>query len=223
MIFDTFSYRKKFYHGGAAVMKYDLSYPMLKGDPRYETVNLFSKRLIDRIITESKEKLLKNAIRQQKNLIMYNSFTPLEIKNNFNIMYSGSSIISMFWDVYTNRGAEGFVMHRVSHNIILDKGRFFGLQEIFRRDTDWHTSMLRLLTSEVKSFESEMGISCFGSWESELRTSLNSNRFYLTDNGIVVYCPQGTIASDIWGIPSFLAPFSEISSIMDKKFAASLQ
>ena len=222
MIFDTYSCRKQIYCAETAVIKYDLCYPIIRSSPRCDMLNGFNKRFIDTVIADSAQKLYKEAVKQYKTLVTYNSFTPFDVKNNFNIMLSNNKILSIFWDFYINKGASGFVMYRVSHNWSLDKAKMLMMKDIFSPNIDWETELINHLKQEVASFEKEMGISCFLGWEDVLRRSIECNKYYITDNGLVIYCLQGSIASNLWGIPSFLAPFSEIKHILDKKFSESL-
>ena len=223
MIFDTYSYRKKLFCAETPVVKYDLCYPFVRKSRHADMLNTYNRRFIDKIVADSSPKLYKDAVKQHKTLVMYNSFTSFDVKNNFNVMFSNEKILSIFWDFYVEMGASGFIMHRVAHNWALDRGKMIPLQSIFCRNCDWRSSLVSNLRREVSSFEKEMGISCFARWEEVLARSLDESKYYISDNGLVIYCPQGSIASDLWGIPSFLVPFSEVESILDKKFAESLQ
>lgn len=223
MFFDTYSYRKKLLYNQAVVVKYDMTYPIFGRDQSLGRINQYNKSLIEGMVSRSSRNLYKDGVKQYKTLVMYNSFTPIEVKDNFNVMFTNSRIMSLFWDFYISRGAEGIMMHRVSQTWDINKSVMLTMDSIFRRDKNWRNTLMELLKSEVSCFESEMGISCFSGWQSVICNSLDHNRFYISDSGIVIYCPQGSIAADVWGIPSFLASFSDIDTILDKKFSQSLQ
>ena len=223
MFFDTYSYRKKLLYNQAVVVKYDMTYPIFGRDQSLGRINQYNKSLIEGMVSRSSRNLYKDGVKQYKTLVMYNSFTPIDVKDNFNVMFTNSRIMSLFWDFYISRGAEGIMMHRVSQTWDINKSVMLTMDSIFRRDKNWRNTLIELLKSEVSCFESEMGISCFSGWQSEICKSLDHNRFYISDSGIVIYCPQGSIAADVWGIPSFLASFSDLDTILDKKFSQSLQ
>ena len=223
MFFDTYSYRKKLLYNQAVVVKYDMTYPIFGRDQSLGRINQYNKSLIEGMVSRSSRNLYKDGVKQYKTLVMYNSFTPIDVKDNFNVMFTNSRIMSLFWDFYISRGAEGIMMHRVSQTWDINKSVMLTMDSIFRRDKNWRNTLIELLKSEVSCFESEMGISCFSGWQSEICKSLDHNRFYISDSGIVIYCPQGSIAADVWGITSFLASFSDLDTILDKKFSQSLQ
>ena len=223
MFFDTYSYRKKLLYNQAVVVKYDMTYPIFGRDQSLGRINQYNKSLIEGMVSRSSRNLYKDGVKQYKTLVMYNSFAPIEVKDNFNVMFTSSRIMSLFWDFYISRGAEGIMMHRVSQTWDINKSVMLTMDSIFRRDKNWRNTLMEVLKNEVSCFESEMGISCFSGWQSVICNSLDHNRFYISDSGIVIYCPQGSIAADVWGIPSFLASFSELDTILDKKFSQSLQ
>jgi hypothetical protein len=204
-------------------VKYDLTYPVFSGDHNASQINLYNRNLIERVVNKSARSLYKDAVKQYMILIKHNSFTPFEVKNNFNIMFMNNSIVSIFWDFYISRGAQGIIMRRVSQNWNMKKAGLLTLGEIFRPDRDWKNHLLTLLKKEIGCFESEMCTKCFDGWQNVIYSSVEKSRFYITDSGLVIYCPQGSVASDVWGIPSFLVSFCDLDGMLDKKFVQSLQ
>ncbi len=223
MFFDTYSYRKKLMYNGSSAVKYDLTYPVFGSEFNIPKINQYNRNLIARFVNRSADGLYKDAVKQYKVLVRYNNFTPFDVKNNFNVMFTNNNVISVFWDFYICRGADGVMMHRVSQNWNIEKVALFALGDIFRRECDWKNHLMNLLKKEIKCFESEMCVNCFDGWQGVLNNSIDHNRFYISDSGVVVYCPQGSIASDVWGIPSFLASFCDLERMLDKKFVQSLQ
>ena len=223
MIFDTYYMKKQMYSAGAVLVNFDMCYPVVHGESYADRLNTFTRLFIERNIETYSQKVYAEALKQYKVLVRYNSFTRFEIKNNFNIMFSNNNVFSVFWDFYIDKGAAGYEMQRYSHNILLDNNQILNLGCIFARNRDWKLALIKHMRKEVKIFEKEMGISCFAGWENVLSRSIDDNRYYITDNGIVIYCPQGSVAPNIWGIPSFLAPFSELDYLLDKKFVETLQ
>lgn len=223
MIFDTYSYRKKLMYNESDAVKYDLTYPIFSGGNNTSKINLYNRSLIERVVNKSARSLYRDAVKQYMILIKHNSFTPFEVKNNFNIMFMNNNIISIFWDFYISRGAQGIMMHRVCQNWNMEKPALFTLREIFRPDRDWKNHLMTLLKNEIRCFESEMSTNCFEGWQNVIYNSVEKSRFYISDSGLVVYCAQGSVASDLWGIPSFLVSFCDLDGMLDKKFVQSLQ
>ena len=223
MIFDTYSFKKTLYYNQTVIAQYDISYPVFHNLQHSFVINTYYKNLAERIYANNRRKTYFNAVKQYNAFVKYNTFIPFEIKNNFDVAFLNSYFISMFFDVYYSKGADGQSMFRTSQTWDIKTGKTLSLNQIFASNKNWKSILISRFDAQVCLFEKEMGVSCFKDWQDILIYSMMKDRYYITAEGLVVYCPQGSIASDLWGIPAFWIPFSEISDITDKKFIQSLQ
>lgn len=200
------------------VVKYDISYPQFYEFTNSNVINVYNKSFSDRLMDTVKRTVYIKAVEQYKILIKYNSFTHLEVKTSFDIMYTHSGILSVFYDIYEANGAEGNVMRRYSQNWDVGDGKLFGTRDLFDSRSRWRNMLSDALEEQVRLFEKEIGCSCFPGWRRVVKKSVDTNKFYLTEDGMAVYCPQGMVAPSVWGIPTFIVPFKRMKTVLDKKF-----
>lgn len=198
---------------GNTVIKYEIDEPVLENAAFAQRFNDYNNMLYLKLIEKIRNEIYPNAVKQYKIFIKKNDFMPLETKTSVDVMYQSEKYISLFIDCYYSKGAEGYSMSRFSQTWNLSSGRKIVINDLFM-GAEWSSFLIQKLSLQVKKLENEMGVPCYPEWRSKIYESINNNRFYLTQDGIVIFVPQGHIASDIWGIPTFLIDYKHISNIL---------
>ncbi len=209
MIVNEMIYSGELNYKSCRVLSYEIYIPYSNDVLHGKAFNNYNKKMLSEIMKKIDEELYDKAIKQYDILDKENSYAPIEIKSSVDLMFSDDKFVSLFTDVYYSLGAEGDYMKRYSQTWNNKTGALVPLKSLFS-DKKWKEKIMLNLNPQIKTFEEEMGISCYPEWNKELNESLERNRYYLTEEGIVIYVPQGHMASDIWGIPTFLVEYKNI-------------
>ena len=159
------------------------------------------------------EKLLLRPANRQISAFA-NDYKPLSSQSSVQIMTETGSLISLFCDTFLDFGAEGTYMERDAFTF--DKnGRQMSLKNLFVKP--FKQVLIPILREQFLSFCRETGAGNTKNPQKAIQTAISRGDFYLTDDGIAVFFRQGSIASKIWGIPTFLAEYKKLDGLLDKR------
>ena len=85
------------------------------------------------------------------------------------------------------------------------------VKDLFRGGADHTGLIINAVLGQMSAFEEETGMPLYKGWREEIEKSVLKDRFYLADDGIALYVPQGSITADIWGVPTFLINYKELN------------
>lgn len=199
---------------GKVVLKYEINFPHMENSTYASRFNGYNKSCMDEIMKKINSIFFNNSIKQYNIFEKQKCFAPICITSSVDIMLSTNSYVSLFVDVHYDKGAEGLSTFRNSQTWNINTGKIESLKDLFK-GYNWRERMMQELFDGVYKLEQEMGVSCYPEWKGCLQRSLDNDRYYITPDGIVVFAPQGEIASDIWGIPTFLVEYKRIESILN--------
>lgn len=139
-----------------------------------------------------------------------------DMKNNFplrefealltyKITYLSSCIISMYFDRYEYTGGAHGITTRYSWTYNLQKGKTVALRSLITCPPDYKKYILKAVREEIERDPSIY----FENYETLISDTFNSESFYCTPQGIVVYYQHYDIAPYSSGIREFLLPYSE--------------
>ena len=202
---------------GKKIISYDITTMYSETSIAGDNFSAYNLRKTNELINKINCDIVASAIKQFNTLNAYDCFVPLVIKNSNDIMFQSTRMVSVFTDYFYNMGAEESIMERDSQTWDMQNKTICSLKDMFS-DCSWRQHLFEGIKRNIKVLEGEMGIPCFVNWESKIYESFEKNRFYLNNDGIVIYIPQGTIASNIWGIPTFLVSYKDINGILKRKF-----
>ncbi len=199
---------------GKVVLKYEINIPHMEDLACASRFNSYNNEFTGEILKKINSNLFYKSIKQYNIFEKTNCFSPVCITSSVDIMVSTNDYISLFIDVHYDKGAEGLSTFRNSQTWNMKTGKMESLKSLFVR-FDWREKLMQELYVGVSKLEQEMGVSCYPEWRGCLQKSLDNDRYYLTAEGIVVFVPQGEIASEIWGIPTFLVEYKSIENILN--------
>jgi len=201
-------------YNGKVVLKYEINIPHMENSACASKFNGYNRSFIGEIMKKINSTFFNKSIKQYNIFEKLNCFTPICITSSVDIMLSTNKYISLFVDVHYDKGAEGVSTFRNSQTWNINTGKIESLKGLFK-GYNWRERIMQELLSGVYKLEQEMGVGCYPECRGCLQRSLDNDRYYLTPDGIVVFVPQGEIASDIWGIPTFLVEYKEIENILN--------
>ena len=129
-------------------------------------------------------------------------------------MSETKSLISLFCDTFYDFGAEGSFMERDAFTFDRS-GRKIRLSQLFSKP--FKKTLFSQINEQLMSFCAETGCANIKNPQKVISEALSRGDYYLSDDGIAVFFRQGSIASKVWGIPTFLAEYKNLSELLDKR------
>jgi len=154
--------------------------------------------------------LLKMAIEEYEYAVAYGfPVRPFEALMTYEITYNQDCTVSLYMDRYEyTGGAHGLTVRR-SNTWSLPYGRRITLRQMFPELPDYKESLITYINSKIARQIAGGENYYFEDYEKNVRENFDTNSFYLTKDGVVIYFQQYEIAPYASGIPSFLIPYAE--------------
>jgi len=91
-------------------------------------------------------------------------------------------------------------------------GTFYQLEDLFKDGSNYVEVLSGIVEEQIKEHAEEMGV-----WLDSYKGIKPDQLFYLTEDALMLYFTPYEIAPYAAGFPTFSVPFTEISTIIDKK------
>jgi hypothetical protein len=203
------------YHKQNAVLSFRVSYPEISPySIGVRRINGYNKMFGKDIVERAKGVIFKAAVRQAE--LLGNDFEELSVDASFQTMYLHNGLFSAFTDVFYKLGADGKAMTRKSQTWNIKSGRRIRLRELFDRHTDYIPFLFNELAARITDFERKNGEPCYPDWRIKAMRFFDTGNYYLTDDGIAFFFPQGSLTAGIWGIPTFYIGFDSIRDMLGR-------
>ena len=137
-------------------------------------------------------------------------FVPLEIGASFQVLRCGGGLLSGFADGYRQMGARGSFLTRLSRTFALGGGQELPLQALFRRNAPWQRGLCAELEVQVRQRAAEEPGSYYKNAAALMWLRLSPHGYYLADDGLALWFPQGLIAPANTGVPTFLVLYDRL-------------
>ena len=119
--------------------------------------------------------------------------------------YNQNGLLSITVDYYQFTGGAHGTTDRIPYNYDLATGQELSLQDLFKTGVTYVETINREIAAQIGAHPEG---DYFTQPDMEFKTIDDSQPFYLTDGGLVVYFGQAEIAPYVAGIPEFEIPFS---------------
>jgi hypothetical protein len=123
----------------------------------------------------------------------------------FNVTYTNSGLISLYFDKYEYTGGAHGTTERDSQTYNLLKYSLVRLNQVITCPPDFKNYILGEVRRQIEQDKSVY----FENYAELTAETFNPNNFYLTPQGVVVYYQQYDIAPYTSGIREFLIPYSD--------------
>lgn len=200
--------------GDIVVLNYSISYPELKSN-----LKTAAARYINARYTEFSNQVKKNimatyyprACTYYKNMTSAD-FTPLKIMCEMCVMYENRGYLSLFFDTYEQLGELNLANIRHSNTWYVNSGELCSLQSFFVQGSGYKKIIYDHICACIRAELAKNEHVYFSDWQEILPYRLDLSRYYLADDGFVVYFPEYKIAPKSTGLPSFLVPYTAFGS-----------
>lgn len=156
-------------------------------------------------ILKMKEDLVKESKNYYEKFKDPKEFPKFEIKSLYKVTYRNENILSIIEEVYSYNGGAHGIMEKFAYNFDLNTGKYGELKDFFDEREDYRKVILDEVREQIKK-EPEI---YFDNVLANLNGIAFDHRFYLTDDGIVVYYDVYDIAPYSSGIREFKIPYSK--------------
>jgi hypothetical protein len=133
----------------------------------------------------------------------------------YKVAYNQNGLLSVTVDYYQFTGGAHGGTERKPYNYNLETGKELTLQDLFKAGVNYKQILNQEIADQIKA-NPEGGY--FAQPDLEFKTIDDSQPFYLTDGGLVIYFAQYEIAPYYVGIPEFKISFSLFRDGVEPRF-----
>lgn len=191
-------------YNNQTILKYHIEYPEITiennqlGEERFNTYN---RNLALRLQEKSENKLFNDSIELYKYNKENNYPTMVyEIYRKFEITFNSKNLISLYIDEYIFSGGAHGETTRTSQTWNFDYNTMIQLYELYSRNPYFLLGILKNINNQILQNQTNY----FQDYCNLMLQTFNTQNFYLTPRGIVIYFQQYDIAPYSSGIPVFL-------------------
>lgn len=191
-------------------LELNLKYPVLSGlenKTKQDQINAVFKNYIDKISNEMKKCSLKNSKNNTEN---QTPLTPYTATTDFEVKHIGKSIISLYINYYQYTGGAHGMHGKKPFNFDLTSGRQLELKDIFKIGTDYK----KLLSVEIEKQMKQKQVHYFDDAAYTIKSLPNTQPFYFTNTGIVIYYGLYEITPYADGPQEFTIPYDYVKDYL---------
>ena len=159
------------------------------------------------------EKQLFPQARQEYRAALANS-APLPLfraELTYQITYQDSRFLSLYTQSHETGPQQALTLRR-GDTWNLTSGYPVPISDFFPHHSPWKRQLLALAAEEIQRQE-RAGIARYhDTWRKSIRRCFNPQNYYLTPEGLAFFFPMYALAPAVEGIPTFLTPYSHLSS-----------
>jgi len=199
--------KKELKYKGEVILKYTIEYPQVSNSMwtiSSKKFNLYNYNIAIKLKNRAEGKLFEEA----KEVYEYNKkngypIMVFELYYTFTVTYNTNNILSLYTDEYEFTGGAHGLTNRQSQNWDFRMGRQITLQELFPRDLNYVSNILKQINDTI-SRDIENGNNIyFDNYCCLTAENFNVNNFYLENGNIIIYYQQYDIAPYSSGILTF--------------------
>ncbi|HAN20109.1 MAG: hypothetical protein A2Y15_05450 [Clostridiales bacterium GWF2_36_10] len=206
---NTISIKSNFSYNGDILLSYKIEYPEFVSTVYKQSlarINMFYKTKAMEYKKYCETKLLSAAQEQYKSDIENNfPIRTYEAVLTYELTYSISCIISLYFDKYEYTGGAHGTTARDSQTFNLQKGYMLSLSQLINCSPNYKTFILEEVKKQIEQDTSIY----FDDYDKLIVDTFNKNNFYCTPQGIIFYYQHYDIAPYSSGIREFLIYYSD--------------
>lgn len=208
------SFCGNFTYFGKPVLGYEVCYPIIKQTCLLDLttqVNRFYKNNAVEFVQSLRQTTYPLAASHYRNLAPCGEFDCWQVRRQFSQMYSRTALSSVFCDTYCKSSGDTHVCAREAFTFSAKCGKM-DLRMFFKQGYCPDAVILDTIYAEICKEEAASPHTYYIDWQDQLSRCYNPANFYLADDGFVVFFPQKTLASSVYGILSYLIPYENFGS-----------
>ncbi|QAT42950.1 DUF3298 and DUF4163 domain-containing protein [Aminipila luticellarii] len=196
-------------YNGEVVVTYKIEYPQFSSRYYQKSLKAMNKYYYNKAMDFQKfyrKELYKPAVEQyiysKKNNFPIRVYEGLA---TYRVTYNMACIASLFYDNYIYLGGAHGSTIRTSETWNVQKARRMELYEMYECELDFKTYLLEQVKSEILKDPSIY----FEDYDELIIENFNSQNYYCTSKGVILYYQQYDIAPYSSGIREFLIPYGD--------------
>jgi hypothetical protein len=201
----------KMYYKKELVLSYKIEYPSFSSDPfQTNRLNHFYKMNALAFEQYCRQKLFRLAVKEYEYSVA-NGF-PIRAYDAvlaYKITYNAHCTLSLYFDRYEYTGGAHGSTTRYSDTWDLQNNRRIPLRQLFSRSIHYVHYIIKSIITQIEQQIKSGNDIYFDDYENNVRKYFNPNKFYLTQQGVVIYFQQYEIAPYAAGIVEFTIPYSD--------------
>lgn len=169
----------------------------------------------------SREKMIKDSKEAYEDSIKYKyDFRPYSLDIQYNIDKNNNGILSAHSTVYYYTGGAHALSYTIPYNYRLEDGKELELKDLFKEGYDYRKVMNEKIKELMDKIDAEYKAEYIkgGGKEEEYKSMFfeefkgvkDDQKFYITNNDIVIYYDHYEIAPYAFGMPKFNIPISSL-------------
>lgn len=198
-------------------LRYELIYPKIIIYPKFIYHNDYDKHKIQKIneiiyndMISFKQNIEKEAEEYEKNYNKENIKYQYEGYMNFKVNYDKNDIISITTEKYEFTGGAHGMTYLVGYNYNLKTGEEIKLQDLFKKGVDYKT----IINSSIKKAINQ-NEELFFKGNEGFKGISDNQKFYISNDGIIIYFDIYEIAPYYVSIPKFKLSFREFKKYLN--------
>jgi len=177
--------------------------------PAYEAINSYYAQILNDLETSAAE-LADWAVDDYKtSLILNSAFYTYVDKENYEISLQTKGFLSILRTHYSNTGGPSPVLYPVGDTFDLTTGARLSFADLFSCEAQIASERVLQAVLEQNARGEYQNVVID---EEALRRNYHREQFYLTEEALTVYYPEGDLAGAL-GSPTFAIPYSELEDI----------
>lgn len=195
-------------HSGKRIMSYSIAYPQFESRSfprRIANLNAYYQLQARKYALHCEKRLFPMALEQYdysvRNRLPIQEF---EARRIYEVTYNQNCAISLYTDTYEYLGGAHGNTIRTSDTWNLNRGGRYELYQLFPNTRDLKNHLIAEIVRRIEKLIEQGDSSYFDEYEENAAVHFDSNNFYLTNRGVVIYFQKYDIAPYAKGFPEFL-------------------
>jgi hypothetical protein len=131
----------------------------------------------------------------------------LSVDTQYAVKRNRNGIVSVVFTDYSYTGGAHGLYDKEAHTLDLNTGRTYQLKDLFKKGTNYTTIINAQIRAQLKTQKDYF-------WQTPFKGIPTNQRFYLTNQGIVIYFGLYEYTPYANGMPEFFIPYSKISKYL---------
>ena len=200
-------YRELWKNGETTLLSAELEYYTFKGDKKSTTAERITRYYIharNALLRYCKTQILPALLLRERDAQENGEpFSPLMISTVPHITYNANGVLSLYTDII-QRGEGLNATLRLGDVWSLINGCPLSIPSFYPKGCNYRRLLREQIQERIAS-DLRVGYALYyQEYERLLVKHFSSDNYYITENGLVTFYPQGSISPDVEGTPSFV-------------------
>ncbi|WCK54478.1 DUF3298 and DUF4163 domain-containing protein [Aneurinibacillus sp. Ricciae_BoGa-3] len=137
----------------------------------------------------------------------YSPEAKLSVETQYAVKRNKNGIVSAVFTDYSYTGGAHGMYDKVAYTVDANSGRIYQLKDLFKKGTNYTAVINAEIRAQLKTQKEYF-------WQTPFKGIPANQRYYLTNQGIVIYFGLYEYTPYVNGMPEFFIPYSKISKYL---------